>query len=53
MENNKSIKELLEQLSTEELEDMIKKVKKDIEITKLNIIKKDVINKKLDNELNN
>ena len=53
MENNKSIKELLEQLSTEELEDMIKKVKKDIEITKLNIIKKDVNNKKLDNELNN
>ncbi|MBR3116493.1 MAG: hypothetical protein IKF36_01305 [Bacilli bacterium] len=53
MKKNKKYDELLDKLSIEQLEKMIKQKKIDIEITKLNIIKKDLINKQLEELLNN
>lgn len=53
MKKNKKYDELLDKLSIEQLGKMIEKKKISIDITKLNIVKKDLINKKLDEMLNN
>lgn len=49
---SKKYDEILDSLSKEQLEKMIKQKKIDIDITKLNIIKKDIINKQLEERLN-
>lgn len=50
--NNKIYNYILDNISVEQLEKMIKEKKKEINIMKLNIIKKDIINQKSDYELN-
>ena len=52
MKNNKIYDELLNSLSKEQLEKMIKQKKNDIKITELNIIKKEIINKQLEEKIN-
>ena len=52
MEKNKKYDEVLNSLSKEQLEKMIKQKKNDIKITELNIIKKEIINKQLEERIN-
>ena len=49
---SKKYDEILDSLSKEQLEKMIKQKKNDIKITELNIAKKEIINKQLEERLN-
>ena len=51
MKKNNKYEELLNSLSKEQLEKYIKQKKIDIDITKLNIIKKDIINRQLEERI--
>ena len=52
MKNNKIYDEILNSLSKEQLEKMIKQKKNDIKITELYIAKKEIINKQLEERIN-
>ena len=52
MKKNNRYEQLLNSLSKEQLEKYIKQKKIEIDITKLNIIKKDIINRQLEEKLN-